>query len=269
MENYINIFWEKRSKIYGTKITGVLPKSFPLPVNDYLHHWMFEQIERLIPKKKNLTILDLGCGYGRLSQEVLQKFPDVKTVGIDISPTYVELYNKNLLPRGRAVLGDVRKLPFPDQEFDLVFMVTTLMYVTAKFDQKIVLKEIFRVLKAEGKFVFIERNPIGARIVTGGGLVTKLRGKKHQEIPSTSFSYNYLSGLIKASGGKINKFSGIPVFTLLLPILIITSLINNFLSQRVKLGLSQKLISLVWLLDQKLNTLLTPSLYISYSGIKK
>lgn len=136
----IREFWEERSQEYGSKIEGVLPKSLPRPVNEYLHNWMLEQIKRVVEGREEAKILDLGCGYGRLSKEILDEFPKSRTFGIDVAQTYVNLYNQRLSPRGRAVKGDIRKLPFKDSSFDVVFMVATLMYLTKKPNKKLLLK---------------------------------------------------------------------------------------------------------------------------------
>lgn len=275
MVNHIDIAWEKRSRIYGTQIEGVLPKSFPRAVNDYLDKWMYGQVKSKISEAcffakndqiKNskslasLKILDLGCGYGRLSEQILRDFPQVETFGIDVAPHYVSLYNKNLSPRGKAVVGDVKKLPFGDDFFDVVFMVTTLMYVVNNGDQKVVASEIFRVLKTGGSFVIIERNPVGQGIVTLGGLVSKIRGKGKKEIDAVSFSQSYLTELISGAGGSVRNMHGLPFFTLFLPFSIALNLINKFLCR--------KFLQFARSLDKIFNWVLTPSLYISYSGRK-
>lgn len=258
--NNTNLAWEKRSKVYGTKIEGVLPKFLPALINGYLDEWMYEQVKLKI-KNGELKILDLGCGYGRLSGHILRDFPEVKTFGIDVSSNYVNLYNKNLSPRGKAVAGDVRKLPFKDSFFDNVFMVTTLMYLVKNSDQTRAMKEIFRVLKPGGSFVFIERNTVGQSIVTVGGLVGKIRGQSNKEIHSVSFTKDELIKLIKDAGGDINSVRGLPGWTLLLPF----SFAANLISKTV----CKAFLQIIKPLDKIFSWLLTPSLYISYSGVKR
>lgn len=254
-------FWEKRSLEFEDKIEGVLFKSLPLPLNKYLHKWMLSEILQVLDKNKNLKVLDIGCGYGRLSQPLIQKFPKIKIFGIDISSHYVNLFNKFLKPRGLAVKGDIKKLPFKKGSFDVVFMVTTLMYVTAVKEQEIVVSEIMRVLKPNGKFVFIERNSTGYSLVTLWGMITKIRGKKNKEIDATSFSPNKMIDLIKRNEGFILGKKGIPTFTILLIPLIMLAFVNeNFLNRLLKLISS---------FDNKLSRLLTISLYISYIGGKQ
>lgn len=255
--------WEKRSFKYGNKIEGVLPKSIPKDVNNYLHKWMLNTISKAIENidQKEIKILDLGCGYGRLSGELLKKFKNIKTFGVDISQHYVDLYNKALKPRGSALRADIGKLPFHDNQFELVFIVTTLMYLITKKDQRQAMSEIFRVAKPGAKIIIIERNKIAQNFLTLWGLVSFLRGRKNKEIKSVSFDQNYMINLIKISGGKVYELSGIPFWTLLLPFSIFFSHIDKRIS-RLFLGL-------VRFLDNIFNWLLTPSLYISYIVQKK
>lgn len=230
--NDIKRLWEERSKKYGRDFRGVLPKSFPSWLNMILHKWMYSQIRYKILNTNgedgySYQILDLGCGYGRIAKEVLNDFPKDRVYGVDISKNYVDIFNKDLTPRAHGKVADIKKLPFGSNYFDMVYMITTLMYITNNKEQETAMKEIFRVLKSKGQFVFIERNPIGHFLFTFGGIITKLRGKKHKEIDSVSFKEDQIGRLVHLAGGRVQQKSGFPF-----------------------------------------GSLLTPSLYISYSGIK-
>lgn len=253
-------FWEKRSRKFGNQIVGVLIKSVPEIINLHLHNWMLGQIEPTISRNGSLKVLDLGCGYGRLSGPLLKKSSKVSTYGIDISQTYVDLYNKSLNPRGKALVGNILKLPFKSSYFDIVFMVTTLMYVTDKKEQEKSITEIFRVLKSGGSFVIIERSPLGYSIFTLGGIVNKIRGKKHSEIPAVSIDPRFISGVIDKSGGQLNGCYGIPLFTLFFPIILFLSKIN--------ISLGKFSLNMTKLSDQKIRKFYFPSLYIAYIGKK-
>lgn len=254
--------WEKRAQNYKSKIEGVLPKSFPPHVNKYLDIWMWQNIKNQISKqKKEVKVLDIGCGYGRLSTKVARDFPGSRIYGVDVSRTYVEIFNKTISPTGKAFVADMKSLPFKDNFFDCVYIATTLMYLTKLKDQQKAIKEVYRVSKSSGKFVIIERNPIGHKIITLGGLIGLIRGKKHQEIKSVSFTTEYMATLIDKSGFVIQEKSGIPAFTLLLPFILISSKISK--------NVSLTILEISRVLDEKLSWLLTPSLYISYSCTKK
>lgn len=256
--NILEKMWEDRSKKYGRSIEGVLPKSFPKPVNHYLDQWMFSQVASVIDKEKKIKILDLGCGYGRLSKKILDTFPNTETTGVDISEQYVKLYTQDLSPRGKAIKADINKLPFKNHSFDMVILVTTLMYVHNKEDHKKILTNIFKLLKPGGKFVIIERNTAGFSYITLGGLVTKLRGEKNREIPTFTFNLHYLTSLIRLCKGNLKSTEGVPVFTLFLPILIIIGFSNN--------KITEMLISVLKFIDKKFAKLAWPSVYISYIG---
>lgn len=258
--NTVVKLWEKRSKIYGKQIEGVLPKSFPPAVNEYLDDFMFNEVCSAV-KNQKIKVLDLGCGYGRLSKRLLNIFPKIKIFGIDISGTYVELYNKELSPGANAKVGDIKDIPFESNTFDIVFMVTALMYIQKKEDQKKCVNEIFRVLKKAGKFVIIERNEAGYNWLNLWGLVSKIRGKEKSEIPGVSFTKRDLEDLISKQGGKLTSTHGIPVWSTFVHSLIILSLFNS--------SLGKFLLQIILRFDKKLNWLLTPSLYIAYIGQKK
>lgn len=206
--NKIESLWEDRSKKYKTDLRGVLPKSFPFWLNGLLHRWMFNQIKKTI--KNGDKVLDLGCGYGRLALEITKNFNKSKVFGVDISKTYVDLFNKNIKNQGKAYKSSITKLPFKNNTFDVVYMVTTLMYLTDEKTQLKALEEIFRVLKRNGKYIFIERNPVGFSIITLGGLITKIRGSKNKEIESVSFKQKEMSNLIKKSGSKLISNDSFP-----------------------------------------------------------
>ena len=57
LENIIKVAWNERSKKYGKKIEGVLPKSLDPLINDYLDKWMFETIERYVEDDKKLKAI--------------------------------------------------------------------------------------------------------------------------------------------------------------------------------------------------------------------
>lgn len=250
--------WEERSQRYGRSLEGVLTKSFPRVVNLYLHQWMFEQAAKVIDKNKKVKILDLGCGYGRLSREILQKFPRAQTTGLDISENFVRLYNEDLEPRGRAIKGDIRRLPFKKQSFDVVMVVTTLLYLKIKSDQEKCLREIFRVLRPRGYFVIIERNALGYAFITFGGLVGKLRGRENREITTFTFSDQYLLSLIKKNKGNIIQMEGIPLCTFMLPFLIIIGFVSE--------DITKLILKFIKIVDQKLANFIKPSVYVSYIG---
>lgn len=252
--------WVKRSNKYKDEIEGVLPKSLPRELNRYLDDWMYEVIKNSIDKKRKIKVLDLGCGYGRVSKRILRDFPDIKIAGVDVAKPYVDIYNKNLNPRAVALVGDIRNLKFEDLSFDVAIIVTTLMYVVSRKEQRQVIKKVKDILKEDGKIILIERNSIGYNIINLGGLIPMFRGKKFTEIDSTSFSTKSMLELLEYQKLKVLELKAVPFWTLLLPVEILIGRIDkNFLA---------KLLKVVKKLDSFFYWLLTPSLYISYIVVK-
>ena len=251
----INSLWEERSKKYKTDPKGVLPKFLPTVLLEYLDGWMYSEVKKALNRKK-LKILDLGCGYGRLASKIVKDYPGSYVSGVDISQEYVDLFNQELKEKGKAIKADIRRLPFKNESFDIVIAVTTLMYMVTKDDQSLAIKEILRVLKNGGQFVIIERNPPGHALITLGGLATVLRGKTNREIQSVGFTPQKMENLINNSQGSIAFKSGMPFWTLALPL--------EFLLSLTPIG--SIFLKIIKFTDRIFSFLLTPSLYISYIG---
>ena len=110
---------------------------------------------RLIGNVREKKILDLGCGPGLYANVLKRKGARVK--GIDNSKKFIEIAGKEV-PNIDFVLGDIsKKLPYKNNEFDIVLSALVLGHL-ASWDN--VLKEVRRVLKKNGLFVFSIKNPI-------------------------------------------------------------------------------------------------------------
>lgn len=90
------------------------------------------------------SILDLGCGDGALTEQLVKLGCDV--VGIDPSQSFVTA----AVERGvNATLGDARQMQF-DSCFDAVFSNAVLHWIP---QADVVARNVFRGLKANGRFV--------------------------------------------------------------------------------------------------------------------
>jgi len=109
-------------------------------------------VESLIPRFTRG--LEVGVGTGRFAA------PLGVSVGLDPSVPMIEVAReRGVLP----VRGVVEKLPFGDEKFDLVLMVTVIFLLE---DRAAAFREAARVLKPGGSLVvgFIDRDsPIGRR----------------------------------------------------------------------------------------------------------
>ncbi len=114
-------------------------------------------------------ILDLGCGAGRTTKQLLDRGFDV--VGLDISSQMITAATE-LLPDSCMVVGSATDLPFSDCSFDhALFSFNGLDYITDEDNRLAALAEIHRVLKPDGRFVFSSHN---SRYIVGSNPLNPL-----------------------------------------------------------------------------------------------
>lgn len=119
-------------------------------------------------------VLDWGCGTGLYAKELKKRGAKVK--GFDISEEMIRIA-KDENPGVDFRVGSGLKIPF-NERFDIVFASLALHYLN---DWDKALKEISRVLKKNGIFIFSSTNPV-RRMSSGhieGDREYRLLGKKN------------------------------------------------------------------------------------------
>lgn len=112
-------------------------------------------VRKAISPKAPDRILDIAAGTGTSSMALLAK--GVSVVAADFSNGMLDEGRKRY-PELEFVFADAMKLPFKDQEFDVVTMSFGLRNVE---NHHIALKEFFRVLKPGGRLVICEFSHVG------------------------------------------------------------------------------------------------------------
>jgi ubiquinone/menaquinone biosynthesis C-methylase UbiE len=114
-----------------------------LPISKYFKRRRIEYISDILGgiDKKGLKILDVGCGNGRDFITYFKNRDDVSITGIDIRDRHIEQGNF------RFVKGDAEKLPFEDNEFDVVLSIGVLEHIVPMEKLSRVISEIERVGK--------------------------------------------------------------------------------------------------------------------------
>lgn len=107
--------------------------------------------------KSDFAILDVGCGGGRTIQKLAAMAPSGRISGVDYATRSVAASrskNAELIRAGRVDVqhASVSKLPFPENQFDLVTAVETQYYWP---DLPNDMREILRVLKPGGTLLII------------------------------------------------------------------------------------------------------------------
>ncbi len=100
-------------------------------------------------------ILDLGCGFGRLSE--LFKDLSVDYVGVDQSEKQIEIAKKTF-PNLKFIVAEMQALPLKDEEFDIVYCIATFHHLPDETTRVVALREMKRVLRSGGKIVMTNWN---------------------------------------------------------------------------------------------------------------
>jgi SAM-dependent methyltransferase len=95
---------------------------------------------------KNFVVLDVGCGTGKLLENLMKKF-GVEAVGIDIVPTKLKGCS--------FVRAGAQNLPFREDVFDVLFSLGVVEHLPLT---EIALLESHRVLKKKGQVLITVPN---------------------------------------------------------------------------------------------------------------
>lgn len=113
--------------------------------------------EQIKPEKDSI-VLEVGPGPGYFSVDVARAIPHGKLVLFDIQQEMLDKAGKRLKRNGisnvELVKSNGHTFPFPDDQFDIIFMVTVLGEVE---DKETYIMEFGRVLKKGGRIVISEQ----------------------------------------------------------------------------------------------------------------
>ena len=94
------------------------------------------------------TILDIGCGTGRLLHKMRARWPKAQLVGIDPAEGMVRKA-RQLMPEATLYVSMVESIPLPDNSIDLITSTVSFHHWS---DQLQGLREVARVLYPGGRF---------------------------------------------------------------------------------------------------------------------
>ncbi len=109
--------------------------------------WANEVISRVIGVERDATVLDVGCGTGRVTEHLARLVPAGRVLAIDASEDMVALARERLGQRAEVRRCDVLDLDL-EGEVDVVFSTATLHWVT---DHDALWPVLARALKPGGK----------------------------------------------------------------------------------------------------------------------
>ncbi|MSR13138.1 MAG: class I SAM-dependent methyltransferase [Gammaproteobacteria bacterium] len=203
--------WERRAIEKGGSCSSVLFQGLAEPVNAHIHtqHCAVLETNFLNYMPRGALVLDLGCGYGRLAQQVRARRPDINLVGMDFSLNYCLLFRR--VVNGQVICGDIHNLPFAPSIFDGVIAVTALMYAKPGHQQR-VMNNVTNLLKQEGLAFVLDPGAEYSR------LIACLHPASRQKTTGgESFSKDEYRNLAYNADVSIVKEGGFPLLSLSLP----------------------------------------------------
>lgn len=112
--------------------------------------------QELLKIQNGNSLLDLACGQGRHLIELANR-GDYNLFGLDRSRYLIQRAKRISGKQGLSINfkeGDARKLPYATDSFDFVTVLgNSFGYFEASEEDVRILKEVFRVLKPEGKLL--------------------------------------------------------------------------------------------------------------------
>ena len=133
-----------------------------------LAEWGFDLLAKDAELSEMRAVMDVGCGGGANISRLLCNCPNATVFGLDYSTVSVNKslkHNKKAVKEGRCVVeqGDVTKLAFDDNKFDLITAFETIYFWKPV---EVAFSEIFRTLAKGGRF-FICNDAGGAEWIPG------------------------------------------------------------------------------------------------------
>ena len=112
--------------------------------------------------KSGMSLIDCGCGPGTITIDLAESITPGRVVGIDFEENQINIAKKNAIerriPNVKFQVGDIYRLPFPDNSFDAAFAHTIFQHLEDPVKAAI---EIHRVLKPGGIIGLREEDTAG------------------------------------------------------------------------------------------------------------
>lgn len=202
-----------------------------------------EFIDRNLPSP--VVVVDAGCGDTGIIKEFKERIGSL--IGVDVSK---ELLEKNMVV-DQKIYADLEKIPMPDNSVDMIVSEFVLEHL--EYPEK-VFKELYRILKPGGSFIFLTPNRYNPVMMMSGILPHFIHDwfrdrilKKGEETHKTFYranSYKRVVELLVNAGftvGKVER-AGNPEYVgimpaLMWPAMLFERIIDNKLLDRFKMYL--------------------------------
>lgn len=139
-------FFDNRASSYEAHMKGFM---------QYLDDF-YNAVAANIPNSdKNINVLDLGCGTGMQTINLLEKCPNTKILALDVSSEMLSIFNKKL----SAYNADIKTknlsifdYEYPLDTFDYI-IATEMMHHFTALEKEYIYKKIKLSLKTKGVYI--------------------------------------------------------------------------------------------------------------------
>jgi ubiquinone/menaquinone biosynthesis C-methylase UbiE len=158
---------------------------------------------KMFPPKEGMHVLDVGCGTG-IHLQLYQRSGCI-VYGIDLSPSMLQVARRRLGDGANLYLGDASRMPYQEEEFDLIIISTVLHEMPPRV-RDAVIDESKRICKQDGRILLIDFHPGPIRPLKGWInkaiiLMAELAaGREHFRNYRDFISKQGLTGLISTHG---------------------------------------------------------------------
>jgi trans-aconitate 2-methyltransferase len=97
-------------------------------VSDPQYEWGIEVLDRL-QLEGDETVLDAGCGSGRVTERLIERLPRGRVIGVDASESMIEKAREKLGDRADFRVADLGELSLPEP-VDVVFSTATFHWIS-------------------------------------------------------------------------------------------------------------------------------------------
>jgi SAM-dependent methyltransferase len=116
----------------------------------------FRTISKLLPRKSQMVVLDMGCGIGLYSAEIARR--GTRVIGVDLLRENLKIARGNESSQYVSwICADMRHLPFKKESFGLLISVEVLTHIPVE-EQHRALLEMVRVAQAEANIFLTMHN---------------------------------------------------------------------------------------------------------------
>ncbi len=117
---------------------------------DRVHEAMLDSLAA--DATKPASVLDVGCGTGRLLRRARLRWPQAELIGIDPDEGMIEIA-REAVPAAALHLASAESMPLADSSVDLVLCAVSMHHWS---DSGAGLREVARVLRPGGRFCFAD-----------------------------------------------------------------------------------------------------------------